>query len=203
VTRRLVLALTVVAGTAVGLSGTARAAPLDPLGYVRLLHGDLGVPGRPVAVAVDGQAAGQAPWAGASPWRPVPPGRHRLTATGGTDATVDVGAGCGVTVVSGQTDLTRSSPTTVVITDCDLARLGAGKARITALVVTSPFFGPVDVELGGSRRRVDPHTVGPGTIVKAGEFHAVVRHPSTGAVLLKREARVDEGTAYTDRKSVV
>jgi hypothetical protein len=157
-----------------------------------------GVAGGPVTVAVDGQAAGQAPWASASPWRPVPPGRHRLTATGGTDVTVDVGAGCGVTVVTGQADLAPSSLRAVVIPDCSPPRLGPGQARITAVVVTSPSFGLVEVDVNGGRQRVEPHTVVPGTVLKAGENTSVImRHPHTGAVFVKRDVRLEEGTAYT------
>lgn len=196
--RRLVVALAVVATTVAASSRTtAGFAPLDPLGYVRLLHGDLGVAGRTVAVSVDGRAAGQAPWAGATPWHPVHPGRHRLTAPSGTDVTVEVGAGCGVTVVTGQTEVGPASLRTTVISDCGPSRLGPGRARITAVVVTSPSFGALEAEVNGGRRTVEPHTVVPGTVLGTGDVHVTFRHPHTGAVVVKRDLRVEEGVAYT------
>lgn len=179
------------------LDGTAGAAPLDPLGYVRVVHGDLGVAGRPVAVAIDGQPAGDAPWAGASPWRPVAPGRHRVTATGGTDSIVDVGAGCGVTLVTGQADLNPASRRVVIVPDCLPARLAPGQARVTAVAVTSPSFGSVDVEVRGGRLRVEPHTAAAGGVVKAGPVRVIVRDPKTDAVFLQRDAEFPEGTACT------
>lgn len=200
--RRPLGALTAV-GVTLAILGTADTAgaagvdPVEPFGYVRLLHGDVRVAGRPVDVSVDDVAAGQAAWAGASPWRVVAPGPHRLTATGGTDVTVDVGAGCGVTVVTGQADLSGRSPRAVVVPDCRPARLAPGEARVTAVVLTNPSFGAVQVEINGGHQRVEPFIAVPGTVLGAGDAHLTLRHPDTGAVYLRRDLHLDDGRGYT------